>query len=152
MTPCIFHIPAILLAFHVLAGYGCSANRHSTTVMIKPTHTTPCSEECTARNKAGEVACKLTSAELQQRKETVITSLKKQIIETKELSNGYAFRFPGTDEILDELTEFIKTERACCGFFVFRLSVSGDQSEAWLELTGAEGAKDFILSELGLVE
>ncbi|MBD1422941.1 hypothetical protein [Sphingobacterium chuzhouense] len=28
--------------------------------------------------------------------------------------------------------------------------VSGDKSEAWLELTGTDGAKDFIISELGL--
>jgi len=98
------------------------------------------------------MACMLTSVELQQRKETVIKSLRKQIIETKELSNGYAFRFPGTDEVLDELAEFIKTERSCCSFFIFGLSVSGDKSEAWLELTGADGAKAFILSELGLVK
>ena len=61
-----------------------------------------------------------------------------------------AFNFPGTDKVLDELTEFIKTERACCDFFTFALSVSGDQSEAWLKLTGAEGVKEFITSELGL--
>jgi hypothetical protein len=52
--------------------------------------------------------------------------------------------------MLDELTEFIKTERECCDFFVFNLSISGDKSEAWLELTGEEGAKNFIESELGL--
>ena len=46
------------------------------------------------------------------------------------------------------LAEFIKTERRCCEFFVFGLSVSGDKSEIWLELTGPEGTKDFISSEL----
>lgn len=52
--------------------------------------------------------------------------------------------------MLDELTEFIKTERACCDFFVFGLSISGDKSEAWLKLTGPEGTKEMITSELGL--
>jgi hypothetical protein len=47
-------------------------------------------------------------------------------------------------------SEFIKTERECCDFFTFNLSISGDKSETWLELTGAEGAKDFISTELGL--
>lgn len=102
-----------------------------------------------ARNKVTEVSCKLTSPELRERKKTVIASLSKKIIEKKELKDGYAFKFSGTDTILDELIAFIKTERECCDFFTFGLSVSGDKSEAWLELTGAESAKDFITSELG---
>ena len=105
-----------------------------------------------ASNQSGELSCKLSSAKLIKRKETVLKSLKQQILETIELSDGYAFRFPGTDKVLDELTEFIKTERTCCDFFIFGLSISGDKSEAWLELTGPEGAKDFITGELGLIE
>lgn len=103
------------------------------------------SDGCTA----GPMACKLTSPELQERKETVITRLRQQILARKELQNGYAFKFEGTDSVLDELAEFIKTERECCSFFTFVLSVKGDRSESWLELTGAEGVKDFIISELG---
>lgn len=102
-----------------------------------------------AQNKSTEVTCKLTSPELRERKKTVIAGLRKKIIEKKELKNGYAFKFPDTDTILDELVTFIKTERECCDFFTFGLSLSGDKSEAWLQLTGAEGAKDFITSELG---
>jgi hypothetical protein len=52
--------------------------------------------------------------------------------------------------MVDELTSFIKTERECCSFFTFNLSVAGDKSAAWLELSGPEGAKDFIKTELGL--
>ena len=109
-----------------------------------------CSPSCTAENKSSDLPCKLTTAELRERKETVLKSLKNKVIQKKELENGYAFEFPGTDEILDELTEFIKTERACCDFFVFGLSIRGDKNEAWLELTGPEGAKDFISTELDL--
>lgn len=94
-------------------------------------------------------SCKLTSPELQKRKETVIASLKQQIIEKKELQDGYAFKFACTNSVLNELTEFVKTERMCCDFFTFKISVSGDKSEAWLELTGAEGTKEFISTELG---
>jgi hypothetical protein len=109
-----------------------------------------CSDECTAKSKTGDLACKLTSAELQERKATVLASLREKVIEKRELRDGYAFKFPGSDEVLDELTEFIKTERECCDFFTFNLSISGDKGEAWLELTGAKGAKDFIATELGL--
>lgn len=80
----------------------------------------------------------------------MLESLRKQVLEKKELKNGYAFKFKGTDEMLDELTEFIKTERECCNFFTFNLSVGGDKTEIWLELTGAENVKDFIKTELEL--
>ena len=96
-----------------------------------------------------KTACKLTTLELRERKATVLASLKRQMVGKRELENGFAFRFPGTDEVLDELTEFIKTERECCDFFIFGLSIHGDKSEASLELTGPEGTKNFILTELG---
>lgn len=98
----------------------------------------------------GALTCKLTTAELRQRKATVIASLKNLVIEKRELPNGFAFKFHGSDDTVDALTEFIKTERRCCDFFSFDLSVSGDESEAWLRLTGPDGAKAFITDELGL--
>lgn len=112
------------------------------------TTTSTCSDNCKAKNKTSELSCKLTTPELQKRKETIIASLKKQILDKKELKDGYAFKFEGRDEVLDELIAFIKTERMCCDFFTFGLSISGDKSEVWLELTGVDGAKDFITSEL----
>ena len=105
---------------------------------------------CKAKHKKVKLACKLHSDELRKRKETVLASLKAQVREKKELADGYAFKFSGSDTTIDELTEFIKTERECCEFFTFDLSIAGDKNEAWLQLTGPEGAKDFITSELGL--
>jgi len=104
-----------------------------------------------ATNQSNELSCKLSSKKLVKRKMTVLNNLKNQVLETKELNNGYAFRFPGSDDVLDQLNEFIKSERTCCDFFIYGLSISGDKSEAWLELTGPEGAKEFISEELGLV-
>lgn len=97
-----------------------------------------------------ELSCKLTSKELQQRKATVLAGLKDQVLEKKDLHNGFAFKFKGTDKMIDDIIEFVKTERKCCDFFTFTLSFSGDGSEAWLELTGPDGAKDFISTELGM--
>jgi hypothetical protein len=109
-----------------------------------------CVDDCRAKNKSTNLFCKLTSAEMQKRKTTVLESLQKQILEKKEIANGYAFKFNGSDKMIDELTEFIKTERECCDFFIFNISVSGDKSEIWFELSGERGAKDFIATELGL--
>jgi hypothetical protein len=109
-----------------------------------------CSDDCKAKNKKSDLSCKLTTPELQKRKSTVLESLRKQVLETKELNDGYAFKFPGTDKMIDELIEFIKTERECCDFFTFNLSVSGDKTGVWMGISGPEGAKDFIKTELEL--
>ena len=105
---------------------------------------------CNEKNNSGNLSCKLTSPELQKRKQTILTSLRKQILFREELVNGFSFTFPGTDQMLDELIEFIKTERECCDFFIFNLLVNGDKTEACLKLTGPEGAKKFIENELEL--
>ena len=96
------------------------------------------------------ITCKLTSPEMQQRKATVIASLKKKIILKKELPDGFSYQFDGADTTIDELTSFIKTERLCCNFFDFSLSIKGDGTGALLTITGPKGAKDFINTELEL--
>ena len=93
------------------------------------------------------LTCQLTSPELRQRKAIVIASLKEQMIEKKELKNGYSYKFVGADKMVDELADFVKTEQECCDFFTFNLSISRDKSEAWLKITGPNGAKDFIRAE-----
>jgi hypothetical protein len=95
-----------------------------------------------------KLTCKLSTPELQQRKKTVVAELKKLLLETTELENGFNYKFDGSDKMLDLLNSFIKTERLCCDFFVFNLKASSDNSFAWLELTGPEGVKDFIKYEI----
>jgi hypothetical protein len=126
----------------ILCFFGCTSNSSSDKSVSS------CSDKCEAKSKTTELSCKLTSSEAQLRKETVIASLKEQMIERKELENGYAFKFKGTDKVINELVDFIKTERQCCDFFIFNLSISGDTSAIWLELTGPEGTKEFIGNEI----
>jgi hypothetical protein len=109
-----------------------------------------CSDDCKAKKTNTDLSCKLTSAEMQKRKVTVLESLRKQVLDKKELSDGYAFKFNGSDKMFDELTEFIKTERECCDFFTFNLSVGGDKNEIWMQITGPEKAKEFIRTEMEL--
>lgn len=95
-----------------------------------------------------KLSCKLTTPELQLRKKTVIAELKNQVLEKTETEKGFKYKFNGSDKMLDLLNSFIKTERLCCSFFVFNLTVSSDNSFAWLELSGSEGTKDFIRHEI----
>ncbi|HVX00137.1 MAG TPA: hypothetical protein VHA52_06870 [Candidatus Babeliaceae bacterium] len=101
------------------------------------------------KNASTPMVCKLTSPELQKRKATVIASIKKLVIEKKELPNGYSYKLDGSDNNINLLTDFIKTERQCCNFFNFSINVNNDQF-AWLKITGNKGVKNFIASELEL--
>ena len=111
---------------------------------------TECSGDCECKYNKNELSCKLTPPELRQRKETVIQSLKSELLAKKELTNGYSYKFAGTDKMIDELAKFIKTERVCCSFFNFTLFISGDKSEVRLEIKGPKGARGFIQTELGM--
>ena len=108
----------------------------------------PVADNCGDNCKSKDLTCKLTTPELRKRKETVIASLKSQVLDRQELANGYSYKFKGSDNLLDELNEFIKTERQCCNFFDFGVAVKGDTSTAVLTITGPEGTKIFITSEL----
>ena len=94
------------------------------------------------------VTCKLTTAELQKRKATVIAELKALVLERKELSDGYSYKFDAVDQNLDRLNEFIKTERMCCDFFTFQIKVS--DNFATLSITGENNSKEFLKSEIDL--
>ncbi|HEV7330168.1 MAG TPA: hypothetical protein VGN63_03935 [Flavisolibacter sp.] len=104
----------------------------------------------TAAVKTKQVACKLTTPELRKRKEEVIAVLKNKVLEKVELLDGYRYAFEGSDAMMDTLVEFIKTERQCCNFFTFNLTISDDESSLWLSLTGPADAKEFIVAELDL--
>ena len=95
------------------------------------------------------LSCKLTSEELEERKTNVLLVIKKKVLDKKELSNGYSFKFENTDEMIDMLTDFVKSERQCCDFFNFALHINNDGS-LWFDLTGPKDAKEMISSELEL--
>ena len=71
------------------------------------------------------------------------------VLESKELADGFAYRFPEGDEWLAELAEVIKLERRCCPFLSFNLSVGAGGGPVWLELTGPPGTKEFLSSLFG---
>lgn len=92
--------------------------------------------------------CKLTSPEFINRKLTVIAVLKKLVIASRETDHGYAYQFGGSNETLDQLIEFIKTERQCCDFFTFTFTIEKETNFILLELAGPPGCKEFIRAEL----
>jgi hypothetical protein len=139
-------IKIFLLSILLLSGCTNSSNKS------EESNSTFCKDTNCNKGKTTDtnVACKLTTPELQKRKATVLESLRKKILEKKELPNGYAFKFNGSDKMIDELTEFAKKERQCCDFFAFNLKMTGDTGSVWFEITGGKEAKGFIKTELEL--
>lgn len=90
------------------------------------------------------VACSLTESELQERRSSVLQKLKRAVLEVKELSDGYAYRFPSDDALIVELAELVSLERRCCQFLRFGITVEPDGGPVWLEMSGPQGTKDFL--------
>ena len=63
-------------------------------------------------------------------------------LETRELPDGYAFRFPA--ERFSEVVAFIGNERLCCPFFTFQLEITPAGGPIWLRITGPEGVKAIL--------
>jgi hypothetical protein len=92
------------------------------------------------------IACTLTSAELQERRTTLLRKVRSAVVVVKELDDGYAYSFPSEGEWIRELAGLIDFERQCCPFLRFRITVEANGGPMWLEMTGPEGTKDFLTS------
>ena len=84
------------------------------------------------------------SQQAQITRSTELDDLFKHVQQTKELPDGYALRFPGSDTWANTLLQFITYERACCHFFTFALTFEPEQGPIWLHLRGPEGVKAII--------
>lgn len=93
------------------------------------------------------IACRLNalSKEERQREGELLQEHLAAVRQTKELPDGYAYRFESNDGLFRRLAELVTLEHRCCPFLTFRLEWAG-QSEPWLHVTGGQGAKEFIAS------
>ena len=89
-------------------------------------------------------ACRLTDSELRERRNTVLREAGRAVLETREMENGFAYRFPAEDRWLDALARLIGLERQCCPFLCFRLTAEPENGPIWLEVTGPPEAKAFL--------
>ena len=92
------------------------------------------------------IACSLTSAELQERRSTLLQKVGSAVLEVKELDDGYSYSLPSEGKWLRELASLIDLERQCCPFLRFRITVEANGGPMWLDLTGPEGTKEFLVS------
>ncbi len=90
------------------------------------------------------IACSLDDRELALRSETVRRDLFALAEDRRELPDGYAFRFVGSDDIMAKVNAFVATERRCCSFFHIEVAFEPGLGPIWLRLTGPEGVKRFV--------
>lgn len=97
-----------------------------------------------------EFACTLTVLNEGERKQltSVTGSLFAAVQETRELENGFAFRFLNQPDQLTQIASFIEYESQCCSFLKFTLEVEPSSGPIWLHITGEEGTKSFLYAEL----
>lgn len=100
------------------------------------------------------LACDMTAIPAEQRAVHLANSREffSQIEETRELENGYEFRFADEPNALKRLADFVSLEKLCCRFLRFEIEVEAENGPVWLRLTGRDGVKEFIREEVrGLI-
>jgi len=111
--------------------------------------------EATAQQISGKTApgltCNLSGIPPQEkaRYERLVESLRHAIQKRRELTDGYAFLIDTQQIDTRQLVEWVELERKCCPFFGFEVRWDGQDNAVWLDLTGPEGVKDFIIEEFG---
>ena len=90
------------------------------------------------------IACSLTDNELKERRKSVLNKIAASLIDSEELPDGFRYRFPLDESVLESLITVINLERKCCPFLNFRLSLESGEDFASLDLTGRQGAKEAI--------
>ena len=90
------------------------------------------------------IACALTAAELQERRDGLLPGLLARALERHAVSNGYRWRFAPADDLLSALTPVLETERRCCRFLRFVMVAEPDGGPISLEVTGPPGTREFL--------
>lgn len=98
------------------------------------------------------IICTLPTPELRARRNELVSFVAQEALERVAQGEGYRLRFQPTWGVLRDLVELIEVERSCCAFLTFRLEVGAGNGPVWLEISGPPGTRNFLETELGLVE
>jgi hypothetical protein len=104
--------------------------------------------------RATNFVCDLTVLTKEEREQfsSVTDSLFAVVQETRELENGFAFRFLNQSGQLVQIAQFIERESQCCPFLKFDLEVEHSSGPIWLKINGEPGTKEFLRAELKQIQ
>ena len=98
------------------------------------------------------IACDWSAltADQQERQRSLYRRLREDVLEVRELDDGYVFRHSPDGDVLLAIAEFVANERLCCPFFDFALTVERGDGPVWLHITGQGEAKGTLEAEMGV--
>ena len=100
-------------------------------------------------------ACSLEKSltkEQREHKKQIALKMESARIQTKELADGYVFRFRPEGISFAEVADWVATERVCCPFFDLSVEAERENGPVSLRITGREGVKAFIRAEFKVLK
>lgn len=90
------------------------------------------------------VACSLSPAALNARRENLLQALLQRACERHDLPDGLRLRFAAEDDVLAAVARTVDAERHCCRFLQFTITVAPDEGPVTLDLSGPPGTREFL--------
>src|SRR5262245_4818635 len=90
------------------------------------------------------IACTLSPAALQARRENLLNALLRRASERGELPDGYRLRFAAESDVIGQIAAAVDAERQCCRFLQFSITIEADGGPITLDLTGPSGTREFL--------
>ena len=66
------------------------------------------------------------------------------------MPDGYGMRFAYDTLFFRTISEWATLEHLCCPFLTLALELQHERGPIWLKISGKEGVKDFLRTELGI--
>jgi hypothetical protein len=99
----------------------------------------------TELKKVTTLACQLSDQEQVRRMNELHQTIFKKITRTIAHPTSYELVFDKTDnELISELAEFIKFERQCCPWLIFRLTFQAEEGPISLEMGDSVETKEMV--------
>lgn len=95
---------------------------------------------------------KTLTREQRAHKKQVMQKMEAARIDTREIADGYVFRFRPEAVSFTEIADWVATERICCPFFDLAIESERENGPLSLRITGRDGVKQFIRAGLLLLK
>jgi hypothetical protein len=108
-----------------------------------------------AAKRESPFACSLEKSltkEQREHKKQIALKMESARIDTKEIADGYVFRFRPEGISFAQVADWVATERVCCPFFDLAVEAKRENGPVSLRITGREGVKQFIRGEFHVLK
>jgi hypothetical protein len=95
---------------------------------------------------------KTLTKEQRAHKRQIMQKMEAARIDTREIADGYVFRFRLEGVSFTEIADWVATERICCPFFDLAIESERENGPLSLRITGRDGVKQFIRAGLLLLK